>query len=88
MERLKRVLGCDSKSRCLEQQVLIAKLRDQMHLSEIRIEFLEKTIRERDDELKVQKNATANMWKFIHTRHRLDVPSAAGSIRDILQRRE
>lgn len=35
-----------------------------------------------------QKNATAQMWKFIHTRHRLNVPSVDGTIRQVLMQSE
>jgi len=33
-----------------------------------------------------QKNAMAQMWKFIHTRHRLNQPADPGSIREVLQK--
>lgn len=35
-----------------------------------------------------QKNATAQMWKFIHTRYRLNVPALDGTIRDALIKSE
>lgn len=35
-----------------------------------------------------QKNATSQMWKFIHTRHRLNVPALDGTIRQTLMRAE
>ncbi len=88
LERLKQFLGCDFKSRCLDQQVTIAQLRDNLHLNELKIDFLEKTIGELNAELKVQKNATANMWTFIQRRSRLDMPTEAGSIRDALKKME
>ncbi len=90
MEQLKLILGRDSKSRTLisEQQVIIAQLRDNLHLNELKIEFLEKEMEKQSIELGVHKNATANMWKFIHTRHRLDLPAEKGSIREILSRRQ
>ena len=87
MEFIKRFLGRGYKSRRIaEQQATIAQLRDKLHLCELRIEFLEQELSREQRELGIQKNATANMWKFIHTRHRLNVPAEEGSIRETLQR--
>ncbi len=90
LEQLRRCLGHDSESRRLmaEQQATIAQLRDRLHLSDLRVEFLESEMAKQSDELKIHKNATANMWKFIHKRHRLDMPVQKGSIRDVLKRLE
>ncbi len=74
----------DPESRRLEET--ISELRDKLHLSDLRIEFLEKELASKCDELNVQKSATTTMWTFIHRRHRLDVPAASGSIREVLQR--
>ncbi len=80
-------MGHDPKSRRLEeQQATIAQLRDRLHLSELRVEFLETEMTTKREELTVQKHAVDTMWRFIHTRHRLDVPAAQGSIREVLQR--
>ncbi len=71
-----------------EQQATIAQLRDKLHLSELRVEFMESEMAKQIDQLNIHKNATANMWKFIHKRHRLDMPVQKGSIREVLQRLE
>ena len=88
LECLRRCLGHDSESRRLisEQQATIAQLRDKLHLSQMRVDFLENIVKDQKMELTVQKHGVEQMWKFIHTRHRLNVPAEKGSIREILQR--
>ena len=88
LEQLRRCLGRDSESRRLisEQQATIAQLRDKLHLSEMRVDFLEGIVNDQKLEIATQKNAVHQMWTFIHRRHRLDVSPAKGSIREVLQR--
>lgn len=88
LEQLRRCLGNDSESRRLtaEQQVTIAQLRDKLHLSEMRVDFLQNIVSDQKLEIATQKHGVEQMWKFIHTRHRLDVTPEKGSIREVLQR--
>ncbi len=75
-------LDYNSKSRT------IAELRDKLHLSEMRVDFLENIVKDQKEEIKTQKHGNEQMWRFIHRSRRLDVPDVAGSIREILKRRQ
>ena len=82
-----RGLGYNSKSRRLaEQQVTIAQLRDNIHLSDTRVDFLENVLKDTKEELRIQRHGNEQMWKFIHTRHRLNQPAERGSVRELLQK--
>lgn len=94
---IKRLLGYGPKSRRIaQQQKAIADLQAEIQRLQTRVTVLgtstastkaldDEEIVRLKGELERQKKATAMMWKFIHIRHRLDMPKAAGTIRKILE---
>lgn len=100
MGLLKRCLGDGPKSRrikALEAEVasiqsssdkIIGELRNQLAIQQVRFDTISKDLEIEKREHRKQKLATSQMWKFIHTRHRIDVPAEAGSIRQLLQKAE
>jgi len=95
----RRWLGYDLKSRHVEPEPnkapevedelvdkdkLIAALRVELVNLQTRCDITMRALDDERRELLKQRNATAQMWKFIHARHRLNVPAEDGSIRQIL----
>ncbi len=79
-------LDFNSKSRRLEFEQV--QLKEKLYLSELRVGFLEEQIKSKDAEIEKQKHAVNKLSTFIHRRHRLDMPTEKGSIKDVLQRLE
>lgn len=69
-----------------EKDKLISSLREEVAFEKAKYAAIHGELLEERREHHKQKNATAQMWKFINVRHRLNVPAENGTIREVLQR--
>ena len=69
-----------------EKDALIRSLREEVAFEKAKYAAIHGELADERREHHKQKNATAQMWKFIHTRHRIDQPAERGSVRELLQR--